>query len=143
MEIKRMTRKEIPMVAGLERQIFSMPWSEQGFCDTLKMDNAIFLTAMEDGRLLGYCGIYLAADEGEITNVAVAPEYRRQGIAEKLVKRLMEETRSLGIRTYILEVRVSNQSAISLYRKLGFADCGIRKGFYENPTEDALVMMNQ
>lgn len=142
-EIKRMTGKEVPAVAELERQIFSMPWSEQGFYDTLTMENVIFLTAMEDRQLLGYCGIYLAADEGEITNVAVAPEYRRRGIAERLVRRLLEETKPLGIRNYILEVRASNEGAIGLYRKLGFSVSGVRKNFYQKPKEDAVVMMNQ
>lgn len=143
MEIKKMTGEEVPAVAELEKRIFSMPWSEQGFYDTLTMENVIFLTAIEDGQLLGYCGIYLAADEGEITNVAVAPEHRRRGIAERLVRTLLEETKPLGIRNYILEVRASNAGAIGLYRKLGFAVSGVRKNFYQKPAEDAVVMMNQ
>lgn len=88
---------------------------------------------------MGYCGIYLAADEGEITNVAVAPEYRRQGIAEKLVKRLMEETRSLGIRTYILEVRVSNQSAINVsIANLVLRTAASERGFMRIPRRTRL-----
>ncbi len=143
MEIAKMTREEIPKVAELEKSIFSMPWSEQGFYDTLNMKNVIFLTAKEDGQIWGYCGIYLAADEGEITNVAVAPERRRQGIAGKLVQTLMEEAGAFGVRSFILEVRASNAGAIKLYQKLGFTPGGIRKNFYQNPKEDAIVMMNQ
>lgn len=143
MDIAKMTREEIPEVAELERRIFSMPWSEQGFYDTLDMENVIFLTAKEDGQVWGYCGIYLAADEGEITNVAVAPERRRQGIAGKLVRTLMEEAGAFGARSFILEVRASNIGAIRLYEKLGFMPNGIRKNFYQDPKEDAIVMMNQ
>ena len=143
MEIEKMTREEIPRVAELERQIFSMPWSEHGFYDTLDRENVIFLTAKEEGQVWGYCGIYLAADEGEITNVAVAPERRRQGIAGKLVQTLMKEAGASGAKIFILEVRVSNTGAIGLYQKLGFTPCGIRRNFYQNPKEDALVMMNQ
>lgn len=143
MQIVRMTREIVPLVAELEQQIFTMPWSVQGFLDTLDMENVIFLTALEDGNLLGYCGIYLAADEGEITNVAVAPEYRRLGIAQTLVRRLIDEVKKLGVSRYILEVRASNLGAIGLYEKLGFVRGGVRRNFYEKPKEDALVMVRQ
>ena len=138
-----MTREEIPQVAALEKEIFSMPWSEQGFYDTLEMKNVVFLTAKEDRKIWGYCGVYLAADEGEITNVAVAPERRRQGVAGQLVQALMEEAKESGVRIFILEVRASNTGAVRLYQRLGFKPCGIRKNFYQNPKEDAIVMMNQ
>lgn len=143
MQIVRMTRETVPLVAELERQVFAMPWSEQGFLDTLDMENVIFLTALENGDLLGYCGIYLAADEGEITNVAVAPGYRGRGIAGALVQRLIDEAGKFGVSRYILEVRASNLGAIGLYEKLGFVRGGVRRNFYEKPREDALVMVRQ
>lgn len=136
-----MTEQEVPAVAELEKQIFSMPWSRQGFSDALAMENVIFLVALEEHTVCGYCGIYLAADEGEITNVAVAPEYRRQGIAKKLVRALVEAGSERGARQFVLEVRVSNQGAMRLYEKLGFFSCGIRKNFYERPIEDAYIML--
>lgn len=140
MLIRRMTGAEVPKVAELEQQVFTMPWSEQGFYDTLDMGHVLFLVAVEGETVCGYCGIYLAADEGEITNVAVAPEYRRRGIAERLVTELLAQTADRGISQYILEVRKSNEAAKRLYAKLGFTACGVRKGFYRNPAEDAVVM---
>ena len=140
MLITQMTEREVPAVARLEGQIFSAPWSEQGFSDTLAMENVLFLVANDGEEVCGYCGVYLAADEGEITNVAVARPYRRRGIAERLVRALIEKTASYGIQNYILEVRISNDAAIKLYEKIGFKRCAVRRGFYEKPREDACVM---
>lgn len=141
MQIIRMRKEDIIQIAALEKQVFSMPWSEQGFLDTLSMPNVIFYEAVEADRVCGYCGIYLAADEGEITNVAVDPACRRRGIAECMVTKLMETAAGEGARQFVLEVRASNEPAIRLYEKLGFAGCGVRKHFYEKPTEDAIVMI--
>ena len=141
MQIVRMTELEVPAVAALEQELFSMPWSIQGFWDTLAMDNVFFLVAMEEDTVCGYCGVYLAADEGEITNVAVAPSYRRRGIAKMLMEQLMNEAFTHGISQIALEVRVSNEGAIQLYTQLGFVSFGIRKNFYERPTEDAYIML--
>lgn len=138
-----MTEAVTDEVAKLEQQVFSRPWSRQGFLDTLAMDNVIFLTAMDGEQLAGYCGVYLSIDEGEITNVAVAPEYRRRGIARQLVQELIRQAQEVGVSRFLLEVRVSNAGAIALYRELGFTDGGIRRNFYEFPREDALVMMRQ
>ena len=80
LEITEMTEADLDGVAAIEAEVFSMPWSKKGFADTLGMDNVIFLVAREDGEIKGYCGLYQAADEGEITNVAVAPVHRRQRI---------------------------------------------------------------
>lgn len=141
MQIIRMRKEDIIQIAALEKQVFSMPWSEQGFLDTLSMPNVIFYEAVEAAQVCGYCGIYLAADEGEITNVAVDPAYRRRGIAESMVTKLMEAAAGEGARQFVLEVRASNEPAIRLYEKLGFTGCGVRKHFYEKPTEDAIVMI--
>ncbi len=139
--IRRMIAQDVPAVASIEREVFTDPWSEQGFYDSLQLENTIFLVAMEENTLCGYCGMYVAADEGEITNVAVAPAYRGRGIGEQIVSRLIGEGHIYGVCTNILEVRMSNESAILLYEKLGFKPAGIRRGFYEKPKEDALVMM--
>jgi ribosomal-protein-alanine N-acetyltransferase len=141
MQIIRMTEREVPAVAKLEQELFSMPWSEQGFLDTLPMDNVIFLVATQEDIVCGYCGVYLAADEGEITNVAVAPSFRRRGIARMLMKQLIDEAFALGISQIALEVRVSNEGAIQLYKQLGFTSYGVRKNFYERPAEDAYIML--
>lgn len=140
-EIKRMRQEHLSAVAAIEAEMFSLPWSKQGFADTLTMENVIFLVAEADDIVVGYCGIYLAADEGEITNVAVSPMYRRQGIADALLKSLLEETKKRGTTRLILEVRASNEPAIRLYEKFGFKIQGVRKNFYDKPKEDAYVMI--
>ena len=94
----------------------------------------------EAGSILGYCGMYMALDEGEITNVAISEACRNRGYGEQLVTELMQQGRKHGIRRYVLEVRVSNEPAIRLYQKLGFSVLGTRKNFYEKPSEDAYIM---
>ena len=91
MTINRMREEDLSQVAVLEQQLFSEPWSEQGFRDTLDMDGVIFLVARDGENCMGYCGIYLAADEGEITNVAVHPHYRRKGVARCLLQQLLQQ----------------------------------------------------
>lgn len=142
--IRRFQPADASAAAGLEQKIFTRPWSRQGFLEAIAGKNNIFLAAEENSVLLGYCGMYCAADEGEITNVAVDAGVRRRRIGRKLLERLLEEAKAAGIRTVILEVRVSNEAAIRLYEGLGFSVCGIRKGFYEAPREDGYVMqLNQ
>lgn len=128
-------------VSILEKEIFSQPWSCQGFLDALAAENVIFFVAEEEGNLAGYCGMYCALDEGEITNVAVKECYRKCGIGRQLMQELLQEAKRVGIANIILEVRVSNESAIHLYESMGFSIQGIRKGFYEFPKEDGYVMM--
>ena len=108
--------------------------------EALPMENACFLVAERNGVILGYCGMYMAADEGEIINVAVKPEFQRQKIADGLIRRLIEESRKNGVCRLFLEVRVSNQAAICLYEKNGFVRQGIRKDFYKEIHEDAYIM---
>ena len=139
-EIRRMEPGDAEAVSALERKLFSQPWSSQGFLDALSCGNAIFLVAETREGLAGYCGMYCALDEGEITNVAVAEKMRNHGIGRLLVERLLAEACKAGIHRVLLEVRISNHSAIRLYEKLGFAICGVRRGFYEKPREDGYVM---
>lgn len=141
MTIDRMREQDLSQVAALERQLFSEPWSEQGFRDTLGMDGVIFLVARDGEKCMGYCGIYLAADEGEITNVAVHPDYRRKGIGSSLLQQLLQQAKEWGATHIFLEVRSSNEGAQMLYENFGFAVCGVRKNFYQMPTEDACVMV--
>ena len=132
---------DIAEVSRLEAEIFTQPWSQQGFLDALSGENVIFLVAESKGRIVGYCGMYCAADEGEITNVAVAPKARRCGVGRRLRERFLGEARSAGARQVILEVRVSNEAAIRLYEKFGFTIRGTRRNFYDDPQEDAYVMI--
>ena len=139
--VRRMTQADCVKAAQLEKEIFSQPWSEQGFLDAIFMEQNIFLVAEDAGEICGYIGMYQALDEGEITNVAVSPEKRNAGIGWKLMQAALETAKEQGISRVVLEVRVSNASAIHLYEKCGFANCGVRKGFYDFPKEDAYIML--
>ncbi len=139
-KIRRMKPEDAQRVSYMEQQIFSQPWSCQGFLDALASESVIFLVAEAEGELLGYCGMYCAADEGEITNVAVGEACRGSGVGRRLMEQILSEAREVGICNVILEVRLSNAVAIHLYESLGFSIQGIRKNFYENPREDGYVM---
>ena len=141
MKIRRMTEEDCKKAAELEKAIFSQPWSERGFLDALARKENIFLAAEEAGELCGYLGMYQSLDEGEITNVAVKAEKRNAGIGFLLMQAAIEAAKQQQISQIILEVRVSNASAIHLYEKCGFVNCGIRKGFYDFPKEDAYIMI--
>lgn len=140
-KIRQMQQEDCKAAGELEKEIFSQPWSKQGFLDAIAGGKNIFLVAEEDGRVCGYLGMYVALDEGEITNVAVAPSKRGSGIGTMLLKEALAAAKERGIIQIVLEVRVSNQAAIHLYEKQGFLHCGIRKGFYDFPKEDAYIMM--
>lgn len=143
MIIRTMQKDDVAAVAALEAQIFPMPWSAAGFADTLPREDVIFLVAYEQDELLGYVGIYCTLDEGEITNVAVAPAARRRGIARALLTELKQQLACRNVARIVLEVRVSNEPAIRLYEQMGFSVLGVRKNFYEKPTEDAYIMACQ
>lgn len=137
--VRPMKPEDAYEAACLDQEIFTQPWSQQGFLNALTGRN-LFLAAEKDSCIVGYCGMYCAADEGEIVNVAVKKEARREGIGEKMLLLLLEQAKTAGIHTVLLEVRVSNQAAIHLYEKLGFEICGLRKAFYEFPREDGYLM---
>ena len=141
-QIREMQVKDADAVAAIEQQIFSQPWSRQGFLDAVNLANTVFLLAEENNRFVGYIGMYVAMDEGEITNVAVAPVERCHGIGGMLIAELLKIAENKGIARIVLEVRVSNDSAIRLYERNGFVQCGVRRGFYEFPKEDAYVMVH-
>ena len=145
MLIRRMTKADIEQAVQIETACFSQPWSAQSFSDSISRQDTLFLVCeMTDadsmGKIAGYIGMYQSFEEGSITNVAVIPEYRKQGIGNLLVQNMKEQARSASVETIFLEVRISNIPAISLYEKMGFEKLGIRKNFYEHPTEDAYIM---
>lgn len=141
MLIRKMKEQDISWVARIESENFSMPWSENAFTDSLCQEEALFLVAEEEGRGLGYIGVYLSLDEGEITNVSVDSTQRNRGVGKALVQQLKKEAADRNVERIFLEVRVSNEPAIHLYEKQGFEQVGCRKNFYERPREDAWVMM--
>ena len=136
---RKMTAEDVPFISRLEEETFSMPWSADSFLEMISKEDARYYVAEEDGRLLGGCGVLMIAGEGNITNVAIAPEARNRGIGTALLRHLMAEGAREGLTAYTLEVRVSNAAAIHVYEKLGFVSAGVRPGFYEKPVEDALI----
>lgn len=140
MLIRPMEPEDIKAVAAIESQSFSMPWSQNGFMEALKMEHNIILVADEDGEILGYECIYVSFEEGELTNIAVKKEFRRSGIGQLLIRELQKSAASSGVERIVLEARESNDAAIGLYEKMGFAKLGIRKNFYEKPVENAVIL---
>lgn len=135
-----MMEQDIEQVSEIENASFSMPWSKQDFIDSIDREDTIYLVAYEDDKIKGYCGLWNIVNEGNINNVAVAPMYRGNQIGFQMLSRLIEIGNEKNIEAYTLEVRKSNESAIKLYEKLGFVQEGIRKNFYEEPIEDAIIM---
>jgi ribosomal-protein-alanine N-acetyltransferase len=120
----------------IELQSFKTPWSFESIqADVCLNDNAYYFVAEEDGKVVGFIGIHIVLDEGHIMNVAVSPDYRGRGIAEALLRMMME---FVDLNAYTLEVRLSNKPAIRLYKRLGFVEVGIRPEYYID--EDALIM---
>lgn len=140
MQIRDMQEMDIEQVCAIEERIFSQPWSKQDFLDSIKNVAHIYLVAEQEGIVMGYCGMWGIAGEGQITNVAVAPQFRRQGVAKKLFAAFLEQGEQMGLTAFTLEVRIGNLPAIQLYKSFGFKKVGIRKDFYELPKEDAIIM---
>lgn len=140
--IRSMQAEDAREMAQMEAQIFSRPWTEQNFLETYVLADTFGLVAVDSaGRIVGYCICYQSFDEGNISNVAIAPDMRRRGIADALIAEMLQEGSGRGIERFILEVRVSNAPAIRLYEKHGFVSEGIRKNFYADPAEDAKIML--
>lgn len=140
MIIRKMCENDIQMVCEIEAGIFSMPWKAEDFRQSMEKPENIYLVVEEDAIILGYCGLWGVAGEGQITNVAVAIQYRGRGIAKAMLEKMLELGRDQGLDAFTLEVRESNVPAIELYHKLGFHDAGIRKNFYDAPQENGLIM---
>ena len=139
-----MTYDHVPQVAEIERMCFSDPWSERMLREHLDNQCAAALVALgEDGTVLGYAGLLVVLDEGYITNVAVRPAYRRQGIAADLLTVFDRFARGNHLAFLTLEVRASNEPALALYEKLGYRRMGLRKNYYEHPKEDAVIMTRE
>ena len=144
-----MNIKIVPMHADhleelekLERLCFSRPWSRKMLAEELENQCAAFLVAQDGdtGKVVGYAGLLVVADEGYITNVAVFPEYRRRGVAAQLLSVFENFARGNRLAFLTLEVRPSNAAAIALYQGFGFQEAGRRKNYYDLPKEDALIL---
>ncbi len=138
--IEALREEHLADVAKIESECFFEPWSENSLRLLLE-DNAIAFVALAgDGRAVAYGAMLCVLDEGQITNVATLSDYRRRGIAERIMKALAERGAERGISSFTLEVRATNEAARRLYAKLGWQELGVRRGFYRFPMEDAIVM---
>lgn len=140
MTIRPVIFSDIPAVAELERHIFSPPYSQAALEQELAVPDAVFFAAEEEGRIIGYALLRCLGDEAELYRVAVSPEVRRRGIASLLLREGIEKCRERGAETIWLEVRSGNEPARALYRRFGFTEAYIRKNYYSDPQEDAVVM---
>jgi len=137
--IRKMTYDDLPQVMEVEKQCFSDPWGEESFYQEIEL-NGSFVAVNADNRVIAYfCGIKVL-DEYMLTNIAVAPDYRRMGLGEELVDYMLKDISESGSRLCFLEVRKSNSAAINLYLKKGFLPFGERKNYYQNPVENAVMM---
>ncbi len=138
-----MNESHVSAVAELEKLCFSAPWSERSIASELQNEYSLWLVEERDGVAVAYVGSQSCPSEADVMNVAVAPEFRRQGIGERLMVALMDALRAKGMESLTLEVRASNSPAISLYDRLGFAEVGRRPNYYTDPREDALIMRKE
>ena len=144
MLIRHMVWPDIDTVVALEHELFSTPWEKDAF--EYELGKNVFssiLVLEEDGEILGYIGMWLLGDQTQITTLGVKKEYQRNGYAKMLMEKCVEVTKHLGYRNINLEVRISNQKAINLYKKYGFKIVTIRKNYYQDNHEDAYLMIKK
>lgn len=138
--IRKMIEADIPSVAELESNIFSDAWTIQGIRDTFEQKQAIVVVAEEKNEVVGYCVLYYVLDEAEIARVAVDEAFRLKGLGFHLLDNVCDFCKENHIERLLLDVRESNKNARAFYEKYGFQVDGVRKGFYEQPKEDAVLM---
>lgn len=140
--IEPMRRRHVRSILDIEQQVYPKPWTSGVFAseiDQVRSGSRYYVVGLVDTRLVGYGGLLFTADEAHVTNIAVDPTRRRQGFARSILSHLVDTAIARGAQALTLEVRVSNEAALGLYRDFGFAPAGIRQRYYEN-SEDALVM---
>ena len=141
MTVRRATIEDAKEIFAIEMECFSVPWSLDSIeIELLNEDKKLYYVVEDANGVVGYAGVWLVYDEGQITNIAIRPSARRQGFGAKLTSALIEECFKRGMHEIFLEVRISNLSALSLYRQLGFTVKGMRKNYYSEPKEDAYIM---
>ncbi len=138
--VRELWEEDIEDLSRIEAACFSLPWSADAFRELLDRAYCTYLVALVDDRVAGCCGYTEICGEANIDNVVVAPEHQNRGVAQTMLRKLLEKGRASGVKAFTLEVRVSNLAAIHIYEKLGFRSEGIRPGFYERPVEDAAIM---
>lgn len=142
-EIRPMAKSDIGAVISIENEVFTDPWPDEAFHEGLTFAEHQFIVAQRDSEVIGYAAYFVQMGEARITNIAVAPDYRRKSIAKKLINYILEIVGKTDCLYIFLDVRPSNQAAIDLYRKFGFEKAYIRPDYYESPPEDAMVMVRR
>jgi len=137
---RKMVKEDAAGVEIVEKASFGMPWSRQSFWEAAVNKDAYYLLALDENEIVGYAGTWLVADEAHIMNVAIAPMHRMMGLGRKMMVELIRIVKEKGITAMTLEVRPSNTVARKLYEKMGFKSVGLRKGYYEDNKEDAMIM---
>ncbi len=140
MEIMQMTRAHVAQIAALEEVCFADPWSERSVASELGNPLSLWLVALEGGAVAGYVGSQSVLGEADMMNLAVAPAYRRRGIARALLAALEQALDARQVGSLCLEVRAGNAPAIALYTACGYRQVGLRPGYYHHPREDALIL---
>lgn len=139
--VRKGTIEDLDDMEALEKVCFATPWSRESLLnDVARNPMSTYLVAAIDGKVIGYVGIWAIIDEGHINNVAVSPDYRRQHVGSLLIDTMLNATERAGIKSHTLEVRAGNEAAIGLYKKFGFEEAGVRKGYYADDGEDGLIM---
>lgn len=139
--IRKGRAEDIDPIAALEEACFASPWSRESlYRDLTENAMATYIVAELAGEIVGYMGVWAVMEEGYINNVAVSPDYRRRHVGSALIEAMLAITEQAGIERHTLEVRVSNEAAKGLYEKFGFREAGVRKGYYEDNGEDAVIM---
>lgn len=139
--IRRMVAQDITEIMAIEKEAFTMPWSKESYLAEMKNHFAHYLVCDIAGKIAGYGGIWLVFEDAHITNVAVSAEFRRQGIGTAIMQELEKQARAKKTLRILLEVRPSNQPALKTYKKLGFLPSDVRKEYYSDNGEDALIMI--
>lgn len=143
MTIVSMTSAHVAQIAELEKRCFNDPWSENSIASELNNRLSCWLVALEGDVVIGYVGSQTVLGETDMMNIAVHPDYRNQGVAKNLIQTLMDTLSGQGSHSLMLEVRQSNEPARNLYASLGFETVGIRKNYYRNPKENALILRKE
>ncbi len=137
---RRMNLADIDGVLAVEKATFSVPWSREAFVGEMKNELALYIVAIEAGKIIGYAGTWIIVDEAHVTNVGIVKECRGRGLGERLMRELMLRAGERGATAMTLETRVSNKIAQALYAKLRFKPAGFRRKYYTDNQEDALIM---
>ena len=140
--VRRMTLADVPGVHAIEQATFPVPWSLHDFEKEMTVNRcARYMVAEREGRVIAFAGAWIVLDEAHVTNIAVAADYRRQGVGRAVTQALVQYAANLGVQYMTLEVRRSNEAAQQLYKQLGFVSVGVRKRYYADNGEDAYLMV--